>query len=1036
MTFLLQNRLPVLLATAILVIAGVFAWLSLPIDAFPDVTSTQVMVLSRAPGLAATDVEQRVSYPIEQAMRGLPRVKQVRSLSKAELSQVVIVFEDGAETYWTRQVVFERLATARERLPPGIEPELGPISTGLGEILQYTLEGDGQTAMELRTIQDWIISPLLKPISGVNEVNSFGGEVKQYQVLVSPELLLEYGLTVDQVVEAVQRGNANAGGGVLVRGWEQLYLRGVGLLEDIPDIERIVLTSRSGVPVFVRDVAEVVIGAEPRQGAVSRDGRGEVVAGMIIMLKGENSRDVVSRVKEALAKLRSALPDGVRLDVFYDRTSLIEACIETVLDVLLQGALFVVLVLFLFVAELRTALIVLCSLPLTYLVSFIIMGAADIGSNLMSLGGLAFSVGMVVDASIVVVENLRRHLGARCGQAPRRQIVTEALVEVARPVAFSVMIVALILVPLFTLQGIEGKMFAPLAATMLIALLVSLAVALMITPVLAEAFLGQTPEREFGFIRRVRQAYLRLLGRAVRHPAVTLGLAGGVLVVSLGLLPFIGTTFIPDLDEGSIAVNVVRLPNASLAGSVRVADFMERRLREFPEVEAVVSKTGRAEISEDPMGPEQTDLMIMLKPRRAWATGRTKAELVEAIQEELGRIPGLRFSFSQPIALRVNELVSGVKSDLAFKVFGPDLEVLKKFADRAASVLSGLAGAEDVRVEQVAGMLQLDLVIDREAMARYGIKVADVNALIETAVAGRRATTLLEGQRRYAVVVRFPEAVRADRTMLERLLVAAPGGERIPLSELAEFRTLEAPAQISREQGMRRVVAEVNVRGRDLGGFVAEAQARLEPLVRALPAGYHVEYGGQFENQQRAMRQLGIVVPIALMLIVALLTIALGSLRDALLVLLNLPFALVGGVIAVVAFRLPLSVSAAIAFIVLLGIAVQNGVVMVAFFRRLRGQGRSAADTVARGCELRFRPLVMTALTSFIGHLPMLYATGAGADIQRPLAAVVMGGLVTSTLLTLLVLPTLYALTHRRRAGQDAGGGPVHRPGEAMSPEV
>jgi cobalt-zinc-cadmium resistance protein CzcA len=1012
--FLLKNRLLVLLGTAVLIALGVLAWMRLPIDAFPDVTNTQVMILSKASGLAAVDVEQRVSYPIEQVMRGLPRVNEVRSLSKAGLSQVIIVFEDGVDTYWTRQIVFERLSMAREQLPPGVEPELGPISTGLGEIVQYTLEGDGKNAMELRTVQDWIVAPLLKPIPGVNEVNSFGGEVKQYQVLVSPDKLLKYGLTVNDVVEAVEQGNANAGGGVVVQGWEQMYMRGVGLLKDIPDIERIVLKADDGAPVYIRDVADIVIGAEPRQGAVSRDGKGEVVAGMIIMLKGENSQDVVSRVKESIGKIQGTLPCGVRLNVFYDRTSLIEACIKTVVDALLEGGIFVILVLFLFVAEFRTALIVVFSLPLTFLVSFILMGSAGLSSNLMSLGGLAFSVGMVVDASIVVVENIRRHLAHRTEKAHKRRIVAEAVVEVARPVAFSVLIIAIILVPLFTLQGIEGKMFAPLALTMLIALMVSLVVALTVIPVLSELFLKQAPEKEFGVIRLFHKGYLHLLARAIRRPAVTLGISGAVLIASLALVPFVGTEFMPPLDEGSIAINVVRLPNASLDGSVKVASFIEQRLRKFPEVDTVVSKTGRAEISEDPMGPEQTDIFIMLKPRKEWGTGRDKVELVDAVQKDLAQIPGLRFSFSQPIALRVNELISGVKSDLAVKVFGPDLEVLKKFADRAASVLGGVDGARDVKVEQVSGMTQLDVVIDREAVARYGIKIGDVNATIETAIAGRSATMLIEEQRRFAVVVRFPESARSDIPGIERLLVPAPGGERVPLSHLASFDVVEAPAQVSRENGMRRVVAEVNIRGRDLGGFVSEVQSKLTPLVKELPSGYYVEYGGQFENQQRAMRQLAIVVPIALLLIMILLYLALGSIWNSLLVLLNLPFALVGGVVAVVAFRMPVSVSAAVAFIVLLGIAVQNGVVLVAFFRQLRERGESVAETVRKGCDLRFRPLLMTALTSFIGHLPMLYATGSGADIQKPLAVVVMGGLITSTLLTLIVLPTIYSAFSNR----------------------
>jgi cobalt-zinc-cadmium resistance protein CzcA len=1015
LTWFLRNRVLVLAATAVVAALGVAAWLRLPIDAFPDVTGTQVMILAQSPGLAAVDVEQRVSYPIELAMRGLPRVTGVRSLSKAGLSQVVITFEDGADTYWTRQVVFERLAAAREQLPPGTEAELGPISTGLGEIFQYTLEGEGLDAMELRSIQDWLVAPLLKPIAGVNEVNSFGGHVKQYQVLVDPDRLLAYGLTSTDVVEAIERGNANAAGGVIVRGWEQVYLRGVGLLRDIPDLERVVLGARGGAPVYLRDVAEVVVGAEPRQGAVTRDGRGEVVAGMVIMLKGENSRDVVDRVKKAVAELGPTLPEGARLNVFYDRTSLIEACLDTVTHALLEGGLLVVLVLFLFVAELRTALIVVFSLPLTYLVTFIVMGQVGLTANLMSLGGLAFSVGMVVDASIVVVENVRRHLARAAPGEAARDVVARGVIEVARPVAFSVVIVAITLVPLFTLQGIEGRMFAPLALTMLIALLVSLGVALTVVPALADLLLRAKPEREFGFVRRFHAAYLRLLRGALRRRGLTLGLSAAVLAGSVALLPLIGTEFMPPLDEGSIAINVVRLPNASLEGSVRTAEYLEKRLLAFPEVATVVSKTGRAEISEDPMGPEQTDVFVMLKPRGKFSRGRDKAELVEAIAADLAQVPGLRYSFSQPIALRVNELISGVKSDLAVKIFGTDLDLLKDVADRAAAAMQSIPGAVDIKVEQVAGMAQLDAVIDREQAARHGIDVGLINDTIETAAAGRLATTLIEGDRRLAVVVRFPEAARRDVAELERLLVPAPGGERVPLGQLARFELVEAPAQVTRENGMRRVVVEANVRGRDLGGFVDDVRAAVDPLARELPPGYRLEYGGQFENQQRAMRQLAIVVPIALLLIMILLHLALGSFRHSFLVLLNLPFALVGGVVAVVVFGMPLSVSAAVAFIVLLGIAVQNGVVLMAFFRQLRESGCSLEETIIRGCDLRFRPLLMTALTSFIGHAPMLAATGSGADIQKPLAVVVMGGLITCTLLTQVVMPVVYGWVEGRK---------------------
>jgi cobalt-zinc-cadmium resistance protein CzcA len=629
---------------------------------------------------------------------------------------------------------------------------------------------------------------------------------------------------------------------------------------------------------------------------------------------------------------------------------------------------------------------------------------------------------MVVDASIVVVENARRHLAERLDPAVRRRVVAEAVLEVARPVAFSVLIIALVLVPLFTLKGIEGKMFAPLASTMLIAMLVSLGVALIVVPVLADVLLRQAPERGFRFVGRIRGGYARLLDRALRRPRVTVGFALAALALAISLTPLLGTEFMPTLDEGSIAINVVRLPNASLDGSVKVAEFLEKRLLRFPEVATVVSKTGRAEISEDPMGPEQTDVFIMLKPRHQWGTKRNKRQLVEAIQRNLAEIPGLRYSFSQPIALRVNELISGVKSDVAVKVFGPDLSILKTFADRAAAGITAVRGARDVKVEQVSGMSQLDVVVDREAAARHGIQIDTVNEAIETAVAGRQATTLIEEQRRFAVVVRFAEGARRDIEQIERLLVPAPGGERVPLAQIARFQLIEAPAQVSRENGMRRVVVEANVRGRDLGGFVREVQTAVAPAAMALPSGYFVEYGGQFENQQRAMRQLAIVVPIALLLVMVLLFLALGSIKNAFLVLLNLPFALVGGVIAVVIFRMPLSVSSAVAFIVLLGVAVQNGVVLVSFFRQLRQRGETVESTVRTGCDLRFRPLLMTALTAFIGQAPMLVATGSGADIQRPLAVVVMGGLITSTLLTLFVLPVLYGWFETRRAGEESAG--------------
>lgn len=1013
--FLIARRWAVLVVTVLLSTGGWLAWNRLPIDAFPDVTNVQVMVLTEASGLSSVDVEQQVTYPIEQQMGGVPKVTQVRSLSKAGLSQVIVVFEDNTDIYFARQQVFERLTVAREHLPAFAEPELGPISTGLGEIFQYTLEGEGMTAMELRRLQDAVVTPQLRPIPGVNEVNSFGGFVRQYHVLVNQEALLKYGINLREVVEALEKNNANAAGGFIVKDWEQTYIRGLGQLTGPEDIGEVVLKAHDGTSIHVHDVAEVTIGPQSRQGAVTRDGKGETVAGMVIMLRGENSKDVVNRVKNALPRIQESLPDGARINVFYDRTDLIEACIKTVVDALLEGGGFVILVLFLFLAELRTAVIVVLSLPITFLITFLIMGWAGISSNLMSLGGLAFSVGMVVDAAIVIVENMRRHFAENPDKSLKNRIAVLAVAEVARPVAFSVLIIAIVLVPLFSLQGIEGKMFQPLAATMIIAILVSLVVALTAVPVLSTLALSQAPEKEFWFVRAINRGYLALLARARRYATATMTLTFMTLAAAVWAFTGIGTEFMPHLDEGAIAVNAVRLPNASLDGSVSVSSFVEKRLlASFPEVATVVSKTGRAEISEDPMGPEQTDFFIMLKPKREWPSVRSKQELIEAMNRELATIPGIRLSFSQPIALRVNELISGVKSDLAVKVYGEDLEKLKGYADRIAATLGSLEGARDVKVEQVSGMEQIEISYDRKTLARYGINAGDVNEVIEIALAGREATKVVEGPLRTATVVRLAEKDRIDLDALEKLLIRGASGEPLRLGQVARINLVEGPAQIGREKGMRRVAAEVNIRGRDLGSFVSDAQKKLHSIEQELPTGYFLEYGGQFENQQRAMQRLTIVVPIALFLILCLLFMALGNIRDSLLVILNLPFALVGGIFAIWVWGMPLSVSAAVAFICLLGIAVQNGVVLIAFFRQLRDNGHTIDATIFEGCRLRFRPLLMTALTSFIGHLPMLYATGSGADIQKPLAVVVMGGLITSTILTLVVIPVLYGWLEQR----------------------
>ncbi len=1013
----MHQRMLVILGTLLVVGAGIVAWKTLPVDAFPDVTNVQVMILTEAPGLAPLDVEQQITFPIELAMQGLPSVRQVRSLSKAALSQVIIVLEDGVDVYFARQLVFQRLESAKEQLPEWAQPEMGPISTGLGEIYQYTLESDTHTAMELRTIQDWYIAPQLRAIPGINEVNSFGGFVKQYQVLVDQSRLLKYGITLTDVLEAIDRNNANAGGNFLVRGWEQAYVRSLGLFRGIGDIEDIVLKAQDGAAVFLRDVAEVKLGPETRQGAVTRDGKGEAVAGMTIMLKDENSKLVVDAVKKAIPKIQAGLPKGIRINPFYDRTALIQECVRTVGDALWQGGLLVIGVLFLFLGNVRASLIVALSLPLTASIAFILMGWQGVTANLMSLGGLAIALGMIVDASIVVCENTVRHLSEKAGSGlSRLEITYEAVREVARPVVFAILIIVIVFLPLFSLQQMEGKMFRPLALTMCFAMAGSLLVALTIIPVLSSFFIrARRKERDDAAIRIVKRGYLPALHFALRRPKTIVAIAGVILFVSLSLASRVGTEFLPQLDEGAIAINVVRLPSASLEGSVAVGTEIERRLiARFPEVQTIVNKTGRAEISEDPVGPEQNDVFVLLHPKGEGQTGRSKRELVAAIQEELSSIPGIRLSFSQPIALRVNELISGIKSDLAIKLFGADLEVLRENANRVAVLMQGVRGAEDVKVEQVSGFPQVELVVDRKAIARHKINIADINEIIETAVGGKVASTVVEEQKRFAVLVRFPEELRRDIAELERILVLSPEGARIPLGELTRIREIEAPAQVSRENGMRRVVVECNIRGRDMGSFVGEVREAIQPVVGALPEGYFADYGGQFENQQRAMKRLAIVVPVSVLLIFLMLFSAFNSLKSALLVMLNLPFALVGGILAILLLNIPLSVSASIGFIALFGIAVQNGTILVSFFDQLRREGLSPMEAVQRGCELRLRPLLMTAVTTLVGLLPLVWSTGGGSEIQRPLATVVLGGLVSATLLTMIVLPALYYLVEVR----------------------
>ena len=1013
-TFALRQRLLIILVCLALVGFGVHAVNELPIDAFPDVTNVQVQILAEAPGMAPVEVEQLVTYPVEVSMGGLPGLAETRSLSKLGLSLTTVVFKDNVNIYFARQLVFERLQQAREKLPPGVDVELGPISTGLGEIFQYTLESPKRDAMELRTLQDWVVRPILRGVAGVTDVNSFGGLVKQYQVLVRPEQLTSYRLTLREVLEALAENNANASGGYIEHSGEQYVVRGLGLARSEDDLGRVVVAHRGSTPIFVRDIADVITGAEPRQGFVTRDGKGEAVAGIVLMLKGASGRDVVAAVKAKLATVQKALPRDVRVVPFYDRTELVDRAMHTVSEALLEGGVLVLLVLMLFLGNIRSALIVTLVLPLSALVAFILLNAFGYSANLMSLGGLAIGIGMIVDGAVVMTENIFRHLAEDHGTRNIVEVVRESALEVARPIVFGISIITVVFLPLFTLEGFEGKMFAPLAFTIAAALAGSLVLSLTLVPVLSTFILrGKLSEKDTWLVARAKALYLPALAWCLKRWQVPVGLALGGLIVSGVLFTRLGREFLPPLDEGAIGMQTFRLPSVSLTTSRQMELEVEQVLRSFPEITTVVSKTGRADIASDPMGLEVSDVIANLRPRSEWKTAKTREELVERIRTRLESIPGMSYSFSQPIQLRVDELVSGVKAQIAIKIVGDDLAVLREQGEAVERVIRQVRGAADVNLERTAGTAYLDVDIDRERISRYGINVADIQAIIETAIGGSEATVLREGQRSFAVVVKFPEAVRSDPAHFENLMVTAEDGQRVPLSQLAHIRVGEGPAQVSRESGQRRIVIECNVTGRDMGSFVADAQRAVAREV-ALPPGYFITWGGQFENQQRAMARLSIVVPLVVLLIFLLLFTSFSSLRNAILIVLNIPFALIGGVIGLFISGQNLSVAASVGFIALFGVAVLNGVVMVSYFNQLRREGATLEDAVLRGGELRLRPVLMTALVGALGLIPLLIASGPGSEIQRPLASVVVGGLVTSTLLTLFLLPILYRWLERR----------------------
>ena len=1011
----LGQRLFVLLCLLALIGTGLAALSGLPVEAFPDLTNNQVSVITEAPGLAVTEVEQRVSFPIETGLMGVPGAQQVRSISKFGLSIVTVVFDDNVATYLARQLVNERLSDVRTRIPNGLSPVLGPVATAFGEIYQYVLTDGGLNAVDTKTLHDWDLRTRLRSVRGISEVNSWGGLTKQFHVVADPQLLEKFGLTLRQVYQALSENSVAFSGGFIEHQSERYTVRGLGLALDIQDLEQIVLKAEKGVPIFLRDVATVRVAAMPRFGAVTRDGQGEVVAGMVIMLKGENARDLSRRVKERVAEIAPTLPPGTTIQPFYDQSEVIDRTTSTVMRNLLEGCVLVMAILLLFLQDVRASLVVAAVIPVSMLAGFIGMRIFGVSANLMSLGAIDF--GLIVDGAVVMMENfVRRRAEAGPehtdgGPGGRLALFEEAASEVARPVLFGVLIIIAVYLPIFTLEGLEGKMFRPMAITVCSALVGSLLLSLTAVPVVSSYVLKLTGgHHESGWFDGLRERYVTFLQHQMHRRSRTIGLAAAVVVLAIGSVPFLGTEFMPKLDEGSILIETRKLPSIALDESVDISSRVERILRGFPEVRQVVTKIGRPDLATEAMGIYQGDVYVELHPADRWTTGRSKEQLVEAMAQAVANVPGLTYNFTQPMAMRLDEVVSGIKADVAVKIFGPDAAVLEDLGGQVRRVLERVRGVADLQVEILSGAAQVEIRIDRDAIARYGLNVTDVQEVVEAAVGGIQATEILDGAKRFPVLLWLPGNIRKDAAALAALTVVAPGGERVRLDRVAAIHETRAPEAVTHEDSQRRLVVQSNVRGRDIGSFVAEAQRQLGQAVK-LPTGYFVTWGGQFENQQRAMTRLGIVLPLSVAIIFVLLFVTFGRVRWALLILVNVPLALVGGIAAIWLRGLTLNLSAAVGFIALFGVAVLNGVVMLAAIRALREErGLPLEEAILSGAGTRLKPVLMTALVASIGFLPMALSHGSGAEVQRPLATVVIGGIVTSTLLTLIVLPTLYEM--------------------------
>ena len=1028
----IRHRWLVLLVTLVMALVGIHNYRSLPIDAVPDITNVQVQVNTEAPGYSPLEAEQRITFPVETAMAGLPKLSTTRSISRYGLSQVTVVFEDGTDIYFARQLVNERIQQVRAQLPAKIQPTMGPIATGLGEIFMYTVDAkpgarraDGQewTSMDLREVQDWVVRPQLRNLKGVTEVDTIGGFEKQFHVTPWPDKLRMHGVTLKDIMDALGRNNENVGAGYIERHGEQYLIRIPGQLNGIEAISQVVVAERAGVPLRVKDIAEVGLGRELRSGAATENGR-EVVLGTVFMLVGENSREVSTRVAERLAKINESLPEGIVAQAVYDRTSLVDSTIRTVKANLLEGALLVIFTLFLFLGNLRAALITAAVIPLSMLFTITGMVTNKVSGNLMSLGALDF--GLIVDGAVIIIENcLRRYakeqgrLGRLLTREERLNLAFEATREVRSATMFGELIIAIVYIPIFALSGVEGKMFHPMAFTVVAALLGAMILSITFVPAAVAIFVtGKVSEHENAAVRGAKFVYLPILRLLMRARTTVVAASVAIVAVALAATTRLGSEFMPSLDEGDIALHALRIPGTSLSQAIEMQSVLEARLKTFPEVDNVVSKIGTAEVATDPMPPSVADIYVMLKPRTQWPDPRKpKAQLVTEIESAVQTIPGNNYEFTQPIQLRFNELISGVRTDVAVKVYGDDIEVMLNSAEQIESILKEIPGAADVKVEQTTGLPMLTVKLDRASLARYGLSVDDVQQLVSTALGGTSVGEVFEGDRRFEIVVRLPEKIRTDVEGLGELPVPLPLRSAsttrsfIPLREVAVIEMVQGPNQISRENGKRRIVVTANVRGRDLGSFVAEAQRRVR-AAEVAPPGYWVEYGGTFEQLISASNRLMIVVPAALLLVFGLLYLSFRSIKDALLVFSGVPLALTGGVAALYLRDIPFSISAGVGFIALSGVAVLNGLVIISFIRTLRAEGRSLDIAIEEGCLTRLRPVLLTALVAGLGFLPMALATGPGSEVQRPLATVVIGGILSSTLLTLVTLPVLYRMVH------------------------